>query len=167
MLVGCVYLLLFRDCYAFDQDISGWKGPAATTPQYAMLRDADAFLAKYICTSGSDGPASSCVPKWYFSIYIYFERTYDGGVVLNALELFVLIICFLFILWYYIGEVLIFDEKLTDEERATVTTQLMNKWVNNSTSSWNSQGTFKKTSQVRPQKRCPHFSISISVWLNT
>ena len=35
----------------------------------------------------------------------------------------------------YIGEVLIFDEKLTDEERATVTTQLMNKWVNNSTSS--------------------------------
>ena len=55
--------MMFRDCYAFDQDISGWKGPAATTPQYAMLRDADAFLAKYICTSGSDGPASSCVPK--------------------------------------------------------------------------------------------------------
>jgi hypothetical protein len=29
----------------------------------------------------------------------------------------------------YVGEVLMFGEKLTDEERATVTTQLMNKWV--------------------------------------
>jgi hypothetical protein len=30
----------------------------------------------------------------------------------------------------YIGEVLIFDSKLTDAERATVTTELMDKWVN-------------------------------------
>ncbi len=33
----------------------------------------------------------------------------------------------------YVGEVLMFDEKLTDEERETVTTELMNKWVNSST----------------------------------
>jgi surface protein len=52
---------MFEVGIAFDQDISGWRGPAAESAQGNMFQGATAFQARFSCTNAVTGPASSCV----------------------------------------------------------------------------------------------------------
>jgi len=52
---------MFNQAISFNQNISNWTGPAATTAQTNMFTGATTFQATYSCVSAIEGPASSCV----------------------------------------------------------------------------------------------------------
>lgn len=53
---------MFKGARSFDYDISDWiLHPAASTRD--MFLDADAYIAKFTCSNGIDGPPSTCSPK--------------------------------------------------------------------------------------------------------
>jgi len=54
---------MFSSASAFNQDISGWTGTAATSAQTDMFLGATAFQAKFTCTDAITGPPSTCSPK--------------------------------------------------------------------------------------------------------
>ena len=51
---------MFADARAFQWDISTWQGSAARNFSRGIFADASAFISKFACSDGTDGPITSC-----------------------------------------------------------------------------------------------------------
>jgi len=51
---------MFADARAFQWDISTWQGSAARNFSRGIFADASAFISKFVCSDGTDGPITSC-----------------------------------------------------------------------------------------------------------
>ena len=66
---------MFDNAIAFNQDITAWKGTAATNSQSNIFTGATAFQGQFTCTDVNSGPISSCsiVSEYYLVDFSFFQ----------------------------------------------------------------------------------------------